>query len=68
MIFLADNDIHELTGYKRPSSQRQWLARNGYRFEVRADGRPIVLLAEVERHMLGKSKGRRTEPNYAALD
>lgn len=67
MIFLTDSDIAELTGYKRPTAQRKWLLRNGYRFEVRADGRPRVMVAEAERHMLGKAQTKRHEPNWGAL-
>lgn len=65
-MFLADQQIAELTGYKRPSAQRRWLIRNGYRFEVRGDGRPCVMVAEAERHMLGKTKSKRGDMNYKA--
>jgi hypothetical protein len=40
--FLSDADVATLTGRKQPAAQRRWLARNGLRFFVRADGRPAV--------------------------
>lgn len=67
MIFLTESEVEDLTGYKNPSAQRRWFEKRGYRFAVRADGRPRVMVAEVERHMLGTTRTKRTEPNYNAL-
>jgi len=47
MMFLNQQELHELTGYKRPSSMRRWLGENGYRYDVARDGYPRVLRAFV---------------------
>ena len=68
MMFLTADDIEELTGYKLPAKQRQWLAANGYSFDVRADGRPVVSRAYYEsRHAPTKAR-RPSAMNLAALD
>ena len=70
-MFLSSDNIKALTGYTRPTDQRRWLVANGYRFDVRADGRPSVLVAQVEARQLRglKSLPEPTqEPNLAALE
>ena len=47
MIFLSSADLFEMTGYRSLRRQRQWLADNGYQFDVRSDGRPNVLIRQV---------------------
>jgi len=51
MNFLSREDLQWLTGYKRPADQRKWLVKSGYRFEVNADGVPVVLWSHVERRL-----------------
>jgi hypothetical protein len=66
-VFLTPTELLELTGYKKPALQRRWLAEHGYRFDVRADGRAVVLIAAIEL----KLAGRRTsgaEPDWSALE
>jgi hypothetical protein len=41
-VFLSPDEVRDLTGCVQPAAQRRWLARNGLRFFVRADGRPSV--------------------------
>lgn len=68
-MFLTAQELRGLTGYQKPSLQRRWLTEHGYRFEVRADGRPAVLIAQVEarqRPVLGRSTTG-TGPNWDAL-
>lgn len=55
-MFLKEPDLQKLTGYKRPSAMRRWLARNGYRFDVARDGYPQVLVSQVEKRQ-GVRKG-----------
>ncbi len=65
-LFLTPTDLQDLTGFKRPTAQRRWLTRNGYRFDVRGDGRPAVLVEEV-RSKVGR--GTRTSgPDLSALE
>lgn len=42
-LILSEGEMREITGYKRPSSQRVWLEHNRIPFYVAASGRPIVL-------------------------
>lgn len=66
MILTAD-DLHDLTGYVRPSAQVRWLRRHGWRFTVNALGMPVVALAEFNRHLVG-GRAAKQEPNFEALD
>ena len=61
-VFLTAAELQALTGYRKPALQRRWLLENGYRFEVRADGRPVVLAAQVEARQLGKISKSKTGP------
>jgi hypothetical protein len=67
-MFLSPEDLQQLTGYKRPSKQCEWLLRNGFKVHVRADGRPAILLSQVEASQGSKKKHRAEEPNFAALE
>ena len=71
MLFLSPNDLRALTGYKKPALQRRWLTENGYHFDVRADGSPALLTAQVEIRQLkglrGASLARET-PDFDALN
>ncbi|MCE5393963.1 MAG: DUF4224 domain-containing protein [Acidithiobacillus sp.] len=51
--FLTPEDLYNLTGLKTKPGQIRWLQERGYRHEVSAVGRPVVLWAEVERHLIG---------------
>ena len=67
-MFLADEQLKPLTGYKRPSEQRRWLSDHGWAFEVRADGKNRVLTEEARAKMLTrKTTSRSAEPNLEAL-
>lgn len=66
-IFLTYDEIADLTGYVQPSAQRRWLQRNGYRFDVRGDGRPVVLRAQVDQRQRIREV-RTSGPDLAALD
>ena len=67
-MFLTADQLHELTGYKRPAYQVKWLATNRVHFYVRADGRPVVTEEAIGPPEGHKSGRRPSEPNYAALD
>lgn len=57
--FLAPEDLYSLTGLKTRPGQIRWLQERGYRHEVSAVGRPVVLWAEVERHLVGTGSAPR---------
>jgi hypothetical protein len=48
MLTLTHEEIVEITGKKRPRSQREELRQIGIPFRLRSDGSPIVLRAVVE--------------------
>jgi hypothetical protein len=66
-MFLTANELKDLTGYKRPSDQRRWLAEHGWAFEIRADGKNRVL-AEEARHKMLSATNRRSAQRSAELD
>ncbi|MDH3645956.1 MAG: DUF4224 domain-containing protein [Gammaproteobacteria bacterium] len=68
MIFLTADELGELTGYQRPALQRRWLAENGYSFDVRADGKPIVSRAHYEGHHCRAESPRPSAFHLGALD
>lgn len=67
-MFLTPEQIIELTDRKRAPEQIQWFTDHGYRFDVGASGRPKVLLAEVERHLLSIDKYKGKMPRLHLLN
>ena len=47
-MFLTDHQMWVMTGYKQPVAQIRWLTDNDFRFVIRSDGRPNVLIRHVE--------------------
>ncbi|WP_374041115.1 hypothetical protein [Acidithiobacillus ferrooxidans] len=45
----------------------QWLSQHGYRFDLNAANRPIVLQDEVQRHLLGAERVKPKEPRFDRL-
>ena len=71
MMFLSSDDLRGLTGYQKPALQRRWLLANGYRFDVRKDGSPALLAAQVQIKQLKGLHGKvnvEETPDFAALD
>lgn len=66
-IFLESPDVEQLTGLKRFRAQARWLAQHGYKFEVNALGRPVVLKLAVEKK-LGPSVRSQRQPDFDALN
>jgi len=64
-MFLTDSQLEDLTGYVSRRAQARWLAANGYRFDVRSDGRPNVLLRQLEERQVGKSERARPGPDFS---
>ncbi|MCP1675496.1 hypothetical protein J2T57_002646 [Natronocella acetinitrilica] len=61
-MFLTDDELEELTGYKSPPKQREWLLSRRYAFEVNARNRPKVLRSVVEHRLGGDNIDRPREP------
>lgn len=68
-LFISDDEIRELTGYRRNADQRRWLTAHGWRFEVSAIGKPIVSRQHAESMLSGKKDetARSWQPNRAAI-
>ena len=66
-MFLTPTELLELTGYKKPALQRRWLVEHGYRFDVRGDGRAVVLTAAIEKK-LGERRISGPAPDWSALE
>ena len=67
-LLLSTDELAALTGRVRQSAQRRWLARNGFRFETDADGRPRVLRAQLEQRQGIRGSSRTSGPDLDALD
>ncbi|HEV2917571.1 MAG TPA: DUF4224 domain-containing protein [Candidatus Babeliales bacterium] len=70
-MFLSQEDIQELTGYKKTALQIKWLRSNGFKFMIGADGRPRLLLSQLEALLGAQVKSitkRRVEPNFTKLE
>ncbi len=65
-MFLTATELAQLTGRKRRDQQRAWLLEHGYKFELNADERPVVLRSVVEARLGGKLKPT-NEPDWGAL-
>jgi hypothetical protein len=54
-LFLTDEELVSLTGYRLAKYQVTWLRNRGWRFEQNAAGAPRVARAYLERKMVGES-------------
>lgn len=62
-LTLSKEELHEWTGYVRPSKQISWLKKHGVRFMIAADGYPRVLRRDLET----PANTPRNTPNLEAL-
>lgn len=60
-MFLTEEEVAELTGYKRARDQVRWLERERFGFVIDGNGRPKVL-REVVLARLGFVSSKRKEP------
>ena len=56
-MWLSESELIDLTGYKKPACQVRWLKEKRIKHFVRRDGRPIVLIANLQ----PQGKEERTE-------
>lgn len=68
-MFLTEEEVVWLTGYKSPSKQIAWLTRQGFVFRIAADGHPRVATAHVLKLMGATSPGghKKTQPNFVGV-
>ncbi len=69
-MFLSSAELAKLTGYRRPSAQARWLARNGWKFTMNGLSEPVVAVQEMSRRMVSGAgaAAARKEPNFGVLD
>ncbi len=69
MLFLNNEEILELTGFKLATGQCRWLTDHGYPFDTSRSGKPKVLRSYLEQRLCPSltSKFGFEEPNFAAL-
>lgn len=67
-LLLTADEMQDLTGFKTPARQVQWLHTKGWRFEVNGNRRPIVARKYAEK-MLGCGAPEQVsyQPNFRAL-
>ena len=65
MMFLTSDQLQDLTGYKSAKKQVAWLSANGYRFDRRADGRPVVLLQQLLERQCRRSAKAPIQPDFS---
>jgi len=69
-LFLTSDELHELTGYKKPGKQLAWLRGQGFIFRVAADGYPRVDRSHYLKlmgGMDGASQHAKTHPDFSSL-
>jgi len=68
-MFLTDDELFDLTGYRRNADRCRWLKSHGFKFEVSGIGRPIVLRSHLESRLSEPSAEteRVWTPNLAAM-
>lgn len=69
MLFLNNEEICDLTGFKLATAQCRWLTDNGYPFDVNHSGKPKVLRSYLEQRLCPAAISSRgfEEPNFEAL-
>lgn len=65
---LTPEELRDLTGYKVPAKQRDWLERNGWTYVEDRTGRPRVSRAHATQMLSGDSgPPSRPEPDFGKL-
>lgn len=68
MLFLTPTDIEDLTDYKLPAKQCDWLRRNGIRHTIGRSGRPKVLKTELDRLLYGGVASAQENPDLSHIN
>lgn len=66
-LFVTPEQLAEVTDRVQHAAQIRWLTTHGWKFEISSIGRPRVLVAEMERHMLGARQKQPRRLNLAAI-
>lgn len=68
-LTLSPAELQDLTGYKRPAGQREWLIERRWLFEVDGKGRPKVSRSYAESKLGGQPEPskRQWQPDFSDL-
>ena len=67
-LFLTLEELSQLTGFKTPARQVEWLRTKGWRFEINGNRRPIVARKYAENMLgCGVPEERSYQPNFSAM-
>jgi len=68
LLFLSQDELHELTDLKIPKAQIRWLRAHSFPFEISAAGKPKVHRSFlIERLQLSIPSKNQSEPNFDAI-
>lgn len=67
-MFLSNEEVEQLTGYKSPGWQSRWLDERGWVYAKTAGGRIRVSRAHAESMLGGQKAAKAPEPNWAAFE
>lgn len=66
-MFLTQQELRDLTDYKRPSDQIRWLRRNGYLFHISGNKRPVVVRSHADERRATTGNKRQRKDNDGLL-
>lgn len=64
-VFLTPAEVERLTGLTKRTFQIKWLNKNGYTFELNANGDPIISVRHVEQKLMGVAGN--DEPDWGQM-
>ena len=64
-MFLTREDLERLSGFKTFRRQAKWLSENGYSYDVRADGMPVVLLQQLMERQCRRIQSATPQPDFS---
>lgn len=67
-LFLTLEELSQLTGFKTPARQVEWLRNKGWRFEINGNRRAIVARKYAEKMLgCGVPDEQGYKPNFSAM-
>ncbi len=67
-LFLTIEELSQLTGFKTPARQVEWLRTKGWRFEINGNRRAIVARKYAEKMLgCGTPEEQGYKPNFSAM-
>lgn len=67
-LFLTLEELSQLTGFKTPARQVEWLRTKGWRFEINGNRRAIVARKYAEKMLgCGTPEQQGYQPNFSAM-